>query len=157
MQSITGRRFKGKNMTTLKVIKSDLEHEQAVARLLALMDMDPAFDSNEENELEVLTILIEQYEHENFPMDKPEPIEAIKFRMEQQGLGNKDMLEYFGSASKVSEVLNGKRPLSINMIRKLHKGLGIPADILIQEPDIAKQIEQGKNINSESFKGVRLD
>ena len=136
-------------MGTLKVIKSDLEHEQAVARLMTLMDMDPAFDSDEENELEVLSVLIQQYEHENFPMDKPEPIEAIKFRMEQQGLAKKDMLEYFGSASKVSEVLNGKRPLSINMIRKLNKGLGIPADILIQKPEIAKEIEQGIELEME--------
>ncbi len=130
-------------MATLKVIKSDLEHENAMARLMALMDLDPASGSDDENELEVLSVLIAQYEHENFPIDKPEPIEAIKFRMDQQGLARKDMVEYFGSASKVSEVLNGKRPLSINMIRKLNKGLGIPADILIQEPEIAKEIEEG--------------
>ena len=130
-------------MATLKVIKSDLEHEQAMARLMALMHLELTPGTDDENELEVLSVLIEQYEHENYPIDKPEPIEAIKFRMEQQGLVRKDMIEYFGSASKVSEVLNGKRPLSINMIRKLNKGLGIPADILIQEPEIAKEIAEG--------------
>lgn len=134
-------------MATLKVIKSDLEHESAIARLMALMNLDPALDSDDGNELEVLSVLIEQYEHENFPIDKPEPIEAIRFRMDQQGLARKDMIEYFGSASKVSEVLNGKRPLSINMIRKLHKGLGIPADILIQEAEIAKEIEDGVELD----------
>ncbi|MFK5894121.1 MAG: ImmA/IrrE family metallo-endopeptidase [Pseudomonadota bacterium] len=134
-------------MATLKVIKSDLEHEQAVARLMTLMDINPATDSDDENELEVLSVLIEQYEHKHFPIDKPEPIEAIKFRMDQQGLIQKDMLKYFGSASKASEVLNGKRPLSISMIRKLHHELGIPAEILIQKPEIASEIE--KNINSE--------
>jgi len=136
MQSTTNRRFKGIDMATLKVIKSDLEHESAIARLMALMDLEPAHGTDDENELEVLSVLIEQYEHENFPIDKPEPIEAIRFRMDQQGLAKKDMVEYFGSASKVSEVLNGKRPLSINMIRKLNKGLGIPADILIQDAQV---------------------
>ncbi|RDH85962.1 MAG: hypothetical protein DIZ80_00355 [endosymbiont of Galathealinum brachiosum] len=120
-------------MSILKVIKSKAEHKLAVERLMALMHLNPASGSNEENELEVLSVLIEHYEREQFPVDKPVPLEAIKFRMEQQGLQQKDMLKYFGSASKVSEVLNGKRPLSLSMIRKLHQGLGIPAEVLIQE------------------------
>ena len=88
--------------------------------------------------------------------EKPEPIEAIKFRMDQQGLAKKDMVEYFGSASKVSEVLNGKRPLSINMIRKLNKGLGIPADILIQVPEIAKEIEEGIELDMDWQETTRV-
>lgn len=131
-------------MSNLKIIKSETEHAQALERLMALMDLEPKAGSDEENELEVLSVLIEQYENVAFPMDKPEPIEAIKLRMDQAGLVQKDMVEYFGSASKTSEVLNGKRPLSISMIRKLHNGLGIPADILIQESQLAKEIETGE-------------
>ncbi|MBL3588950.1 MAG: ImmA/IrrE family metallo-endopeptidase [gamma proteobacterium endosymbiont of Lamellibrachia anaximandri] len=121
-------------MDHIKVIKSEQGHEQALARLMSLMDADPAPGSREGDELDVLAFLIERYEQEQFPMDTPDPIEAIKFRMEQQGLRNKDLVPYFGSASKASEVLNGKRKLSLNMIRKLTTGLGIPAEVLIREP-----------------------
>ncbi len=127
-------------MSILKVIKSEAEHKLAVEYLMALMDLNPASGSIQENELEVLSLLIEQFEREQFPVGKPEPIEAVKFRMEQQGLQQKDMLKYFGSASKVSEVLNGKRPLSLSMIRKLHQGLGIPADVLIQKTGVEHDI-----------------
>lgn len=142
-------------MSFLKVIKSEVEHEQAMQRLMALMDLDPAPGSDEENELEVLSVLIEQYEIAQFPIEKPEPVEAIKFRMDQQGLTQKDMVEYFGSASKVSEVLNGKRPLSISMIRKLHRGLGIPADILIQEHNMAKEVEALKAMVSKDDEVIK--
>lgn len=121
-------------MSVIKIIKTEQDHTEAMERLLALMDADPAEGSEEENELEVLAVLIEQYESEHFPPDLPDPVEAIKFRMDQQGLTQKDMKPYIGSASKVSEVLNGKRPLSLAMIRKLHVGLGIPANVLIQQP-----------------------
>jgi len=121
-------------MTHIKIIKNDGEHKQALTRLEFLMDLNPAENSSENDELGVLALLIERYEQEYFPMDAPTPIEAIKFRMDQQGLNQKDLVPYVGSASKVSEVLNGKRPLSINMIRKLSSGLGIPTDILIQDP-----------------------
>ncbi|MFL0806447.1 MAG: ImmA/IrrE family metallo-endopeptidase [Oceanobacter sp.] len=120
-------------MNPIKIIKNDDEHQCALARLDALFDLDPAEGSEAADELELLAMLIEQYEAAHFPIDKPSPIEAIEFRMKQQGLKKKDMIEYFGSAPKVSEVLNGKRPLSLNMIRKLYKGLGIPAEILIQD------------------------
>jgi len=127
-------------MSILKVIKSEAEHKLAVERLMALMELNPVAGSNQENELEVLSVLIEQFEREQFPVDKPEPIEVVKFRMEQQGLQQKDMLKYFGSASKVSEVLNGKRPLSLSMIRKLNQGLGIPAEVLIQKTGVEQDI-----------------
>ncbi len=81
--------------------------------------------------MELLVVLVELYEKEHFPIDAPYPIEAIKFRMEQEGLTNSDMVEYFGSRSKVSEVFSGKRGLSLSMIRKLSSGLDIPADVLI--------------------------
>lgn len=123
-------------MNQLKIIKTEQDHQQALARLMALMDLDPAENSPEQNELDVLAVLIEKYEQETFPVAKPDPVTAIKFRMEQQGLTNKDLMPYMGAASKVSEVLNGKRPLSLNMIRKLSSGLGISADVLIQAPEL---------------------
>lgn len=121
-------------MDHLKIIKTPEEHETALERLMVLMDADPQEDSREADELEVLAMLIEQYEQRQFPVDLPDPVTAIRFRMEQQGLRNKDLVPFIGSASKVSEVLNGIRPLSLNMIRRLNHGLGIPADILVQEP-----------------------
>lgn len=120
-------------MFALKVVKTAKDYADAMARLMTLMEADPQEGSADDNELGVLAVLIEQYEAERFPTDLPDPVEAIKFRMEQQGLTQKDMRPYFGSDSKTSEVLNGKRPLSLLMIRKLHKGLEIPAEVLIQE------------------------
>ncbi|MEG0009681.1 MAG: ImmA/IrrE family metallo-endopeptidase [Aeromonas sp.] len=121
-------------MYTIKVIKSENEHEQAMARLMALMDANPQEGSSDANELELLAVLIEQFESEHYPIDQPDPIDAICFRMEQMGLINKDLVPFIGSPSKVSEVLNRKRPLSLNMIRQLSLGMGISADVLIQEP-----------------------
>lgn len=121
-------------MNRIKVIKTEHEHAQAMTRLMSLMDADPASGSPEADELDVLAVLIEHYEQEHFPIDPPDPIEAIRFRMEQQGLKNKDLIPYLGSASKVTEVLQGGRNLSLNMIRKLSVGLGIPAEVLIREP-----------------------
>lgn len=136
-------------MYHIKVIKSELEHEQALARLTNLMDADPAPGSSEADELDVLAILIERYEQERFPMDPPDPVEAIKFRMEQQGLKKSDLIPYFGSASKVTEVLNGDRKLSLNMIRRLSAGLGIPAEVLIREP--MQKLATGNEIDWQAF------
>lgn len=121
-------------MYTVKVIKTEAEHEQALARLMALMDSDPAEGSEAADELELLALVIDQFESAYYPIDPPDPIEAIKFRMDQMGLKSKDLVPFIGSASKVSEVLSHKRPLSLNMIRKLNQGLGIPAEVLIREP-----------------------
>ena len=115
-----------------KVIKTEAEYEVALARVAELMDAQPG--SPDEQELELFALLVEQYEQEHFPIAPPDPVEAILFRMEQEGLTRKDLAAYIGSPSKVSEVLNRKRPLSLSMIRALHRGLGIPADILVQEP-----------------------
>ncbi len=115
-----------------KVIKIEAEYEAALARVADLMDAQPG--SPDEQELELFALLVEQYEQAHFPIAPPDPVEAILFRMEQEGLTRKDLTAYIGSPSKVSEVLNRKRPLSLSMIRALHKGLGIPADILVQEP-----------------------
>jgi HTH-type transcriptional regulator / antitoxin HigA len=115
-----------------KVIKTEAEYEESLAYLKTLMDASPG--SVEGEQLELFALLVENFEDEHYPIDPPDPIEAIKFRMEQQGLTRKDMQAYLGSKSKVSEVLNKKRPLSLSMIRALHKGLGIPAEVLIGEP-----------------------
>jgi HTH-type transcriptional regulator/antitoxin HigA len=114
-----------------KIIKTEAEYKMALAHLETLMDAEPG--SPQEEELELFAMLIDNYEREQFPIGLPDPIEAIKFRMEQQGLTRKDLEKYIGSQSKVSEILNRKRPLSIGMIRALHQGLGIPAEVLLQE------------------------
>lgn len=115
----------------IKVIKSSNDYAQAMARLTALMTLDPKDGSKEDNELELLALVIEDYERKIVPPVVPDPVEAILFRMDQMKLGRKELEPYIGSISKVSEVLSRKRPLSLSMIRRLHKGLGIPADVLI--------------------------
>jgi HTH-type transcriptional regulator/antitoxin HigA len=116
-----------------KLIKTENEYSFSLRRIDQLMDSEvgtPEFD-----ELELLSTLVEIYEDENFPIDMPDPISAVKFRMEQLGLNQKGLVPFVGSRSKVSEVLRGKRPLTLAMMRSLHQGLGIPADVLLQEPD----------------------
>jgi len=115
-----------------RVLKTEQDYEAALAHVETLMDAAPG--SPEEAELEVFALLIDTYEEEHHPIELPDPIEAIKFRMEQDGLLQKDLAPYMGSQSKVSEVLNRKRPLSLSMIRGLHEGLGIPAEVLLQAP-----------------------
>jgi HTH-type transcriptional regulator / antitoxin HigA len=120
-----------------KILKTEAEYEAALDYVAALMDAEPG--SPEEEELELFSMLVEQYEQEHYPIALPDPVDAILFRMEQQGLTRKDLAVYIGSQSKVSEVLNRKRPLSLAMIRNLHEGLQIPAHVLLQEP--GKQLE----------------
>jgi HTH-type transcriptional regulator/antitoxin HigA len=121
-------------MDHIKIIKTSEEHERAMARVMQLMDADPQPDSQDADELDLLALLVERYEQDQFPIDLPDPLDAIRFRMDQQGLRKKDLIPYIGSASKVTEVLNGTRNLSLNMIRRLTDGLGIPAEILIRDP-----------------------
>lgn len=115
-----------------KIIKTERDYEKALARINDLMDAVP--DTPEGDKLELLVTLVELYEKANHPIDPPDPVEAIKFRMEQGGLKQKDLIPFIGSRSKVSEVLSRQRPLSITMIRKLSVGLGISAEVLLQEP-----------------------
>jgi HTH-type transcriptional regulator / antitoxin HigA len=112
-----------------RAIHTEEEHRQALARIDQLMDAKPGTD--DADELDLWVTLVSVYEDQHYPIDPPDPIEALKFRMEQQGLRQKDLIPYIGSASKVSEVLTGKRPLSLSMIRRLHQELGIPADVLL--------------------------
>ena len=132
----------------LKLIQTEAENEAALARLEEIFDAEPG--TPEGDEAELLTALIEIFERKAYPMELPTPIEAIKFRMEQGGLKRKDLIPLIGSESKVSEVLSGKRPLSLAMIRRLVKELCIPAEVLLQETDATPPAEtsfqQGKHL-----------
>jgi HTH-type transcriptional regulator/antitoxin HigA len=114
-----------------RLIKNEEDYNKALSRIDGLMDAAPG--TPEMDELELLTALVEMYEDRHYPVSPPDPIEAIKFRMDQLGLAQKDMISYFGNKSKVSEVLNGKRPLTLAMMRSLNKNLGIPAEVLLRE------------------------
>ena len=118
----------------IKPIKTEADHRAALAEIERLMDMDPDMDTPEGDRLDVVATLVEAYEAKHFPIDAPDPIAAIKFCMEQRGLTRKDLEPMVGGRGRVSEVLPGKRRLSLGMIRNLHKELGIPAEVLLQEP-----------------------
>lgn len=115
----------------LKVIKNAEDHAAALNRLAELMDIDPPPDTPEADELGVLAVLIEDYESKIVPEAPVDPIDAIEFRMDQMGLRKKDLVPYLGSMSRVSEILSGKRSLTLSMIRSLSDGLGIPVESLI--------------------------
>jgi HTH-type transcriptional regulator / antitoxin HigA len=115
-----------------KLIKTETEYDEVLKRIDEIFDAKP--NTVEGDELELLAALVELYEKEKYPIKMPDPVSAIRFRMEQQGLKQSDLVKYIGSKSKVSEVLSGKRTLSLNMIRNLSEKLGIPADVLIKEP-----------------------
>jgi len=124
-----------------KVITNKNEYEETLLELESLLDRNPAPGTPENEELELITLLVQDYESRNYQFVLPDPIEAIKFRMEQQKLTARDLIPYIGSRSKVSEVLSKKRPLTLSMIRALHSGLGIPASVLIQEQDEDGEID----------------
>ncbi len=112
----------------IKPIKNEKNYQDTLSVIESLMSAKP--NTKEMDELEVLTTLIEVYEEQHYKIDAPDPIEAIKFRMEQESLKQKDLIEIIGSKSRVSEVLNRKRKLTIEMIRNLHKQLKIPVESL---------------------------
>ena len=114
----------------VKPIKTKKDHQQALERLDVIFDAKRG--TPEGDELEILGILIDQYENENFPIDLPDPVEAIKFRMEQLNYSQTDLAKIFGMKSRASEILNKKRKLSLEMIRQLHDKLNIPTEVLIQ-------------------------
>ncbi|MGD0236486.1 MAG: ImmA/IrrE family metallo-endopeptidase [Syntrophorhabdales bacterium] len=117
-----------------RIIKTDADYRRAKEEAEKLIALDPDPSTDEGERLDLLSLLIETYESERFRIERPNPFEAIKFRMEEQGLRQRDLIPFIGSKSKVSEVLTGKRPLTVPMIRALREGLGIPADVLLQEP-----------------------
>lgn len=122
----------------IKPIRNDKDYEEALLLIEALVEKDPAPDTEDGDKLSILTTLVESYEANLYPQTFPSPINAILFRMEQSNLKPADLIPYLGSRSKVSEVLSGKRQLSLEMIRALEAGLGIPAKALIQKPDANK-------------------
>jgi len=117
-------------MAAVKPIRTEADYEAALAEVERLWGAKAGTPRGDR--LDVLATLIDAYENEHYPMDPPDPIEAIKFRMEQQGLSRRDLEGIIGTRTRIAEVLNRRRSLSINMIRRLHEELGIPADILIR-------------------------
>jgi len=115
----------------IRLIKSEKDYQVALIRLEKIFDATPG--TSEGDELEVLSFLIENYEDKTHSIDAPDPIEAIKFRMEQLGYKQKDLEAIIGFKGRVSEILNKKRKLTLEMIRKLHDKLNIPTDVLLQE------------------------
>jgi len=115
----------------IKPIRNESDYQKALERLEVISDAKRG--TREGDELEILAIVIDNYENENFPIGMPDPISAIKFRMEQMGMKQKDLVEMVGFKSRVSEIMNNKRKLTLDMIRKLSTDLKIPTEVLIQE------------------------
>lgn len=113
-------------------IRTDDDYRAAMREISAFFDHEPEPDTPEGDRFDILLTLTEAYEAKRFPVDLPDPVEAIKFRMEQGGLTPKDLEPMIGRMNRVYEILNRKRPLTLAMIRKLHEGLGIPAESLIK-------------------------
>jgi HTH-type transcriptional regulator / antitoxin HigA len=113
----------------IRPIKTEQDYNTVLSRIEELWGAKK--DSPEGDELDLLVTILESYEMKHFPIAPPDPIDAIKFRMEQMGMSTADMVKYLGSQSRVSEVLNRKRKLSLSMIKSLYKGLKIPAEILL--------------------------
>jgi HTH-type transcriptional regulator/antitoxin HigA len=115
----------------IKPIRNEADYGKALERLEIIFDAKRGTD--EGDELEILSILIDNYENQNFPIEMPDPISAINFRMEQLGLKQKDLVKSIGFKSRVSEIMNKKRKLTLDMIRKLNTDLKIPTEVLIQD------------------------
>ena len=130
-------------MVTVRPVRSEEDYEAALARIDELMDAEP--NTPEDDELDVLVSLVEQYEENHYPIDPPDPIAAIEFRMDQAGLTQRDLVPYIGSRAKVSEVLTGKRAITMAMARALHHHLGIPAESLLQDSRV---------LTDDTFEGV---
>lgn len=114
-----------------KVIRSDEQHQEYLSEIQRLLAQEPQPGSEEADRLELLSVLVEAFENQKYPIEAPDPISAILFRMQEQGLKQADLVPYFGTRSRVSEVLGRKRPLTVNMIRALSSGLGISTETLV--------------------------
>lgn len=119
----------------IRPIHTEADYKAALREISALMDTDPDHETPDGDRLDVLAILVQAFEAKHYPISAPDPIEAIKFRLEQGGQSIKDLEPMIGRSNRVYEVLGRKRPLKLGMIRRLHKGLGIPAEVLIAEED----------------------
>ncbi len=120
-------------MSTIKPIRSEQDYDNAIARINQLLDKNPEPGSDDDNELDVLSTLVEVYEDEHYPILPPDPVEAIKFVMEERGMDNKQLIPLLGTKSRVSEIMNRKKPFTLKMIYKLHRALGLPLEIFINE------------------------
>jgi len=127
MIKLTQTKFK----MNIKPIRNESDYQNALVRLELIFDAKR--DTEEGDELEILAMVVDNYETEHFPIEMPDPIAAIKFRMEQMGLKQKDLVEMVGFKSRVSEIMNKKRKLTLEMIRKLNTNLHIPTEVLIQD------------------------
>ncbi|PWB82166.1 MAG: hypothetical protein C3F08_00355 [Candidatus Methylomirabilota bacterium] len=130
------------------VIKNDAQYRESMARIEELAAVDPVPSSREGAELELLALLVEDYERKRYVFERPDPVEAVQFRMLEQDLRQADLVPYFGSRSRVSEFLSRQRPLTVNMIRDLSNGLGISADILVQET-VTPALEAKERVSAE--------
>jgi len=116
----------------IRIVKTDRQHRSYLAEISRLMEKDPAPNTAAGARLELLAKLVEDYEKVRFPIEKPDPVGAIRFRMEQQGLRQKDLAKLLGGKNRASEILSGKRALTIPMIRALNRHLQIPTDLLVR-------------------------
>jgi HTH-type transcriptional regulator / antitoxin HigA len=123
-------------MQVIKIIETEAEYDAALKRIDQLLDIGPEPESLEGRELQLLLVLVEKYEDEHYAIDMPDPIEAIKVRMDDLGMKAKDLIPYIGDKGTVSKVLSRKIHLSINMIRRLSTALHIPAEVLLQEVEL---------------------
>jgi HTH-type transcriptional regulator/antitoxin HigA len=121
----------------IRPIRTEADYEAALAEIERLFDAAP--NTPENDRLDVFTTLVEAYEARHYPIPEPDPVEAIKYYMESRGLSRADLEPYIGGRARVAEVLNRKRALSLNMIRRLYAGLGIPAEVLVQPYAVAEE------------------
>lgn len=121
----------------IKPIKNEMNYKTALSEIERIMDAEP--DTPEGDRLDVLTTLVEVYEQKYYPIEEPDPVEAIEHRMEALGLTRKDLEPLIGTRARVSEIMNRKRPLTISMIRRVHQSLNIPAAVLIQPYSLDKK------------------
>jgi HTH-type transcriptional regulator/antitoxin HigA len=117
----------------IRPIHTDADHKATLKEITALMESDPDAGTPEGDRLDILVTLVQAYEAKHFPITAPDPVDAIKFRMDQSGLSIKDLESSIGKSNRVYEVLSRKRPLTLAMIRRLHRNLGIPAEVLIAQ------------------------
>ena len=123
-----------KNAYPIQPIRTEYDYQNALSLVAPYFDNEPELDSDAGAHFEAMVTLIEAYEAKHYPIAPPDPVQAIKFRMEQQGLTPADLVPMIGQRNRVYEVLNGKRKLTMAMVWKLHTGLGIPAESLIRQP-----------------------
>lgn len=128
---------KNRAMADIRPIRNEEDYQEALERLEVIFDSDP--DTPDGQEAEILCLLIERYEEEHFPIETPDPIEAIKIRMEEMGLKQKDLIGVIGGKSRVSETLNKRKLLTLEMVRNLERFLNIPASILVGEYELNKE------------------